>query len=248
MPEKFNQIAADIQKFACKDVTYKDTLSEYVDTTTDSKLQIRMAKKITENGTDTYTDQGSVVEISLTDSSLFSDAGKNVTVNNKSLGTVKYNATNKQVIWNLGANYELEDDIYYYITITNVTPNAAAEKVYKDNKGGYGESKGDANTDASSNGYYGTMGTENDTSSNLAGFPSNNNADHNSSVTYTNTKTGVPATEDYQKPVVQVDVKVIEGGIETGKTAKVNNWDDRTYDINIKRNFYLERNFIYSCR
>ena len=233
LPEKFNQIAADIQKFACKDVTIKDTLSEYVDTTTDSKLQIRMAKKITENGTDTYTDQGSVVEISLTDSSLFSDAGKNVTVNNKSLGTVKYNATNKQVIWNLGANYELEDDIYYYITITNVTPNAAAEKVYKDNKGGYGESKGDANTDASSNGYYGTMGTENDTSSNLAGFPSNNNADHNSSVTYTNTKTGVPATEDYQKPVVQVDVKVIEGGIETGKTAKVNNWDDRTYDITL---------------
>lgn len=77
------------------------------------------------------------------------------------------------------------------------------------------------------------MGTENDTSSNLAGFPSNNNADHNSSVTYTNTKTGVPATEDYQKPVVQVDVKVIEGGIETGKTAKVNNWDDRTYDITL---------------
>lgn len=233
LPEKFNQIAADIQKFACKDVTIKDTLSEYVDTTTDSKLQIRMAKKTTENGTDTYTDQGSVVELSLTDSSLLSDAGKNVTVNNKSLGTVKYNATNKQVIWNLGANYELEDDIYYYITITNVTPNAAAEKAYKDNKGGYGESKGDANTDASSNGYYGTMGTENDTSSNLAGFPSNNNADHNSSVTYTNTKTGDPATEDYQKPVVQVDVKVIEGDIEAGKTAKVNNWDDRTYNITL---------------
>lgn len=233
LPEKFNQIAADIQKFACKDVTIKDTLSEYVDTTTDSKLQIRMAKKTTENGTDTYTDQGSVVEISLTDSSLLNDAGKNVTVNNKSFGTVKYNATNKQVIWNLGANYELEDDIYYYITITNVTPNAAAEKAYKDNKGGYGESKGDANTDASSNGYYGTMGTENDTSSNLAGFPSNNNADHNSSVTYTNTKTGDPATEDYQKPVVQVDVKVIEGDIKTGKTAKVNNWDDRTYNITL---------------
>lgn len=39
--------------------------------------------------------------------------------------------------------------------------------------------------------------------------------------------------QDYQKPVVQVDVKVIEGGIETGKTAKVNNWDDRTYDITL---------------
>lgn len=76
LPEKFSQIAADIQKFACKNVTIKDTLSKYVDTTTDSKLQIRMAKKTIENGTDTYTDQGSVVEIPLTDSSLLSDAGK----------------------------------------------------------------------------------------------------------------------------------------------------------------------------
>ncbi len=231
LPEKFNQIAADIQKFACKDVTIKDTLSEYVDTTTDSKLQIRMAKKTTENGTDTYTDQGSVVELSLTDSSLLSDAGKNVTVNNKSLGTVKYNATNKQVIWNLGANYELEDDIYYYITITDVKPTTSAEEKYKTDKA-YTDT-GDSNTDASADGNYGTMGNANDSSSGKKGFPSNDNTNHNSSVTYTNTKTNESQTEDYQKPVIQVDVELIEGDLQTSKTAKVDNWDDRTYNITL---------------
>lgn len=231
LPEKFSQIAADIQKFACKDVTIKDTLSEYVDTTTDSKLQIRMAKKTTENGTDTYTDQGSVVEISLTDSSLLSDAGKNVTVDNKSLGTVKYNATNKQVIWNLGASYELEDDIYYYITITDVKPTTSAEEKYKTDKA-YTDT-GDSNTDASADGNYGTMGNANDSSSGKKGFPSNDNTNHNSSVTYTNTKTNESQTEDYQKPVIQVDVELIEGDLQTSKTAKVDNWDDRTYNITL---------------
>lgn len=231
LPEKFSQIAADIQKFACKNVTIKDTLSEYVDTTTDSKLQIRMAKKTIENGTDTYTDQGSIVEIPLTDSSLRSDAGKNVTVNNKSLGTVKYNATNKQVIWNLGAKYELEDDIYYYITITDVKPTASAEEKYKTNKA-YTDT-GDSNTDASADGNYGTMGNANDSSSGKKGFPSNDNTNHNSSVTYTNTKTDKSQTEDYQKPVIQVDVELIEGDLQTSKTAKVDNWDDRTYNITL---------------
>lgn len=231
LPEKFSQIAADIQKFACKNVTIKDTLSKYVDTTTDSKLQIRMAKKTIENGTDTYTDQGSVVEIPLTDSSLLSDTGKNVTVNNKSLGTVKYNATNKQVIWNLGASYELEDDIYYYITITDVKPTTSAEEKYKTDKA-Y-TNTGDSNTDASADGNYGTMGNANDSSSGKKGFPSNDNTNHNSSVTYTNTKTNEPQTEDYQKPVIQVDVELIEGDLQTSKTAKVDNWDDRTYNITL---------------
>ena len=42
----FKLIAADIQKFACKNVTVKDTLSRYVDTTESSQLQIKVAKKL----------------------------------------------------------------------------------------------------------------------------------------------------------------------------------------------------------
>lgn len=64
-------------------------------------------------------------------------------------------------------------------------------------------------------------------------FPSNDNTNHNSSVTYTNTKTNEPQTEDYQKPVIQVDVELIEGDLQTSKTAKVDNWDDRTYNITL---------------
>ena len=58
-------------------------------------------------------------------------------------------------------------------------------------------------------------------------------SNHNSSVTYTNTKTNEPQTEDYQKPVIQVDVELIEGDLQTSKTAKVDNWDDRTYNITL---------------
>ena len=227
---KFSEIAADIQKFPCKNVTIKDTLSKYVETTANTKLQLRMVKKTTTNDHDTYEDQGKQ-EILLTDKDLISSNGKAVSINEKSLGTVKYDSDKKQVTWSLGANYELEDDIYYYITITDVKPTTSAEEKYKTNKA-YTDT-GDSNTDASADGNYGTMGNANDSSSEKKGFPSNDNTNHNSSVTYTNTKTNESQTEDYQKPVIQVDVELIEGDLQTSKTAKVDNWDDRTYNITL---------------
>lgn len=227
---KFSEIAADIQKFPCKNVTIKDTLSKYVETTANTKLQLRMAKKTTVNNHDTYEDQGNQ-EILLTDKDLISSNGKAVSINEKSLGTVKYDSGKKQVTWSLGENYELEDDIYYYITITDVKPTASAEEKYKTDKA-YTDT-GDSNTDASADGNYGTMGNANDSSSEKKGFHSNDNTNHNSSVTYTNTKTNKSQTEDYQKPVIQVDVELIEGDLQTSKTAKVDNWDNRTYNITL---------------
>ena len=227
---KFSEIAADIQKFPCKNVTIKDTLSEYVETTANTKLQLRMVKKTTTNDHDTYEDQGKQ-EILLTDKDLIRSNGKAVSINEKSLGTVKYDSGKKQVTWSLGASYELEDDIYYYITITDVKPTTSAEEKYKTDKA-YTDT-GDSNTDASADGNYGTMGNANDSSSEKKGFPSNDNTNHNSSVTYTNTKTNKSQTEDYQKPVIQVDVELIEGDLQTSKTAKVDNWDDRTYNITL---------------
>ena len=229
---KFSEIAADIQKFPCKNVTIKDTLSEYVETTANTKLQLRMVKKTTANDHDTYENQGKQ-EIPLTDEDLISTNGKAVSINEKNLGTVKYDSAKKQVTWSLGENYELKDDIYYYITITDVKPTTSAEEKYKTDKA-Y-TNTGDSNTDASADGNYGTMGNANDSSSGKKGFPSNDNTNHNSSVTYTytNTKTNEPQTEDYQKPVIQVDVELIEGDLQTSKTAKVDNWDDRTYNITL---------------
>lgn len=107
----FKSIAADIQKFACKNVTVKDTLSQYVDTTESSQLKIKVAKKTTVDGQDIYTEEGTVMSIPLTDTNLLSDTGKTVTVGKRTLGTVKYNANAKQFEWNMGADYELEDDI-----------------------------------------------------------------------------------------------------------------------------------------
>ena len=227
---KFSEIAADIQKFPCKNVTIKDTLSEYVETTANTKLQLRMVKKTTANDHDTYENQGKQ-EIPLTDEDLISTNGKAVSINEKNLGTVKYDSAKKQVTWSLGENYELKDDIYYYITITDVKPTTSAEEKYKTDKA-Y-TNTGDSNTDASADGNYGTMGNANDSSSGKKGFPSNDNTNHNSSITYTNTKTNEPQTEDYQKPVIQVDVELIEGDLQTSKTAKVDNWDDRTYNITL---------------
>lgn len=212
----FKSIAADIQKFACKNVTVKDTLSRYVDTTESSQLQIKVAKKTTVDGQDTYTEEGTVMSIPLTDTGLLSDTGKTVTVGTRTLGTVKYNANAKQFEWNMGANYELEDDIYYYITITDIQPNRTAVNTYEGENDKY-NATGDAATDASENGYFAVNGSD---SSNLSGFYSNDSDNYNSSVSYTDTKRDKYIKEDYQKPVVQLDSIPVEKAWENGSPTE----------------------------
>ena len=212
----FKSIAADIQKFACKNVTVKDTLSQYVDTTESSQLQIKVAKKTTVDGQDTYTEEGTVMSILLTDKELLSDTGKTVTVGTRTLGTVKYNANAKQFEWNMGANYELEDDIYYYITITDIQPNRTAVNTYEGENDTY-NATGDAATDASENGYFAVNGSD---SSNQSGFYSNDSDNHNSSVSYTDTKRDKYIKEDYQKPVVQLDSIPVEKAWENGSPTE----------------------------
>ena len=212
----FKSIAADIQKFACKNVTVKDTLSQYVDTTESSQLQIKVAKKTTVDGQDTYTEEGTVMSIPLTDTDLLSDTGKTVTVGTRILGTVKYNANAKQFEWNMGADYELEDDIYYYITITDIQPNRTAVNTYEGANDKY-NATGDAATDASENGYFAVNGSD---SSNLSGFYSNDSDNHNSSVSYIDTKRNKHIEEDYQKPVVQLDSIPVEKAWENGSPTK----------------------------
>ena len=212
----FKSIAADIQKFACKNVTVKDTLSQYVDTTESSQLKIKVAKKTTVDGQDIYTEEGTVMSIPLTNADLLSDKGKTVTVGKRTLGTVKYNANAKQFEWNMGADYELEDDIYYYITITDIQPNRTAVNTYEGANDKY-NATGDAATDASENGYFAVNGSD---SSNLSGFYSNDSDNHNSSVSYTDTKRDKYIEEDYQKPVVQLDSIPVEKAWENGSPTE----------------------------
>ncbi len=198
LPQKFKDIAADILTFVCKNVTITDTLSQYVDTTDNSKIQLKTARR---SGV-VYTQTGDTVEISLTDPELLSGSGKNVTVGGEVLGTLHYNSENRTVTWSLGADYELKQDLYYYLCITNVEPNQTAETTFVENGKNYGNSRGDNNTDAGTDGFYATSGG---TSSGKPGFPSNSMA----TVTYTETKTNKTTTETYAVPVVQIDLTKI---------------------------------------
>lgn len=198
LPQKFKDIAADILTFVCKNVTITDTLSQYVDTTDNSKIQLKTARR----SGDAYAQTGDTVEISLTDPELLSGSGKNVTIGGEALGTLHYNSENRTVIWSLGADYELKQDLYYYLCITNVEPNQTAETTFVENGKNYGNSRGDNNTDAGTDGFYATSGG---TSSGKPGFPSNSVA----TVTYTETKTNKTTTENYAVPAVQIDLTKI---------------------------------------
>ena len=262
LPQKFKDIAEDILTFYCKNVTITDTLSQYVDVTDTSKIELKIAKR-----TDSaYAQQGDTVQINLTDENLLSENGKSVTVNGEVLGTVHYNAQNKQITWSLGEDYQLKKDLYYYLTITNVQPNRTAETSYLNNGGNYGNSIGDANTDASEDGFYRISG---ENSSGKPGFPSNNTA----TVTYTETKTNQTDTQNYADPVVQVDPNKLEKQITFSKvwkdgsnykeTRKDNielkvqyqpetagteeSWQDYTGKYNIGENEYSNENFFMSA-
>ena len=189
-----------------------------------------------------------------------------MTVNGEVLGTVHYNAQNKQITWSLGEDYQLKKDLYYYLTITNVQPNRTAETSYLNNGGNYGNSIGDANTDASEDGFYGISG---ENSSGKPGFPSNNTA----TVTYTETKTNQTDTQNYADPVVQVDPNKLEKQVTFSKVWKDGNnyketrkdiielkvqyqpetagteesWQDYTGKYNIGENEYSNENFFMSA-
>ena len=262
LTQKFKDIAEDILTFYCKNVTITDTLSQYVDVTDTSKIELKIAKRTDS----TYAQQGDTVQIDLTDENLLSENGKSVTVNGEVLGTVHYNAQNKQVTWSLGADYQLKKDLYYYLTITNVQPNKTAETSYLNNGGNYSGNIGDDKTDASEDGFYGISGVN---SSGKPGFPSNSTA----TVTYTETKTNQTDTQNYADPVVQVDSnklekqvtfsKVWKDGSNYKETRKDNielkvqyqtetagaeeSWQDYTGKYNIGENEYSNENFFMSA-
>ena len=126
---------------------------------------------------------------------IWTKTGK-VTLNNKEIATVTYDSLKKEAKLKFNDDYSLEANYYYYLTITNVTPNQRAFNEYKKN-GGYYTTKGDANTDEDTGGY--TSKNEG-TSSGQAGFYSNATA----TVSYKNKKSSDLITENYQKPVIQV--------------------------------------------
>lgn len=244
LTSKFQEIAGETLTAACTNVVITDTLSEYVDVTdgsNGSKLSVKIAEKNADNNT--YTDKYSK-EFTLT-------RGGNVIVDGKTIASVSYSSVTKTAKLTFEPSYKLKKNYYYYLTITNVIPNETAFKAYEDNRFNYGGTTGDDFTDEGGNGYYATKvadeaSAKKITSSILPGFESNEKA----TVSYKSKDSGPTKTEEYAKPVVQVqtipvqkvwsekpaegteilvqlvdqDNKAVEGKIL--KLNKANNWQD----------------------
>lgn len=187
LTEEFTSIAGDILTLACSEVTITDTLSQYVDTTANTKIKVNIARK-TANG---YTNvSGNGREFTLTDGSL---TGGEVYEGSDKIATVSYDKNSKTATLKFENDYTFKKDYYYYLSITNVVPNQTAFDKYQND--GY-TNQGDDYTDASLNGY---SAVGNGTSSKQAGFYSNSQA----TISYKWKDSNV--TENYRKPVVQVE-------------------------------------------
>lgn len=188
LTDKFTSIAGDILTLACSNVTITDTLSQYVDTTANTKIKVNIARKTADGYTD-VSGEGREFELT-TDGSL---AASDVYEGTTKIATVSYDKDSKTATLKFENDYTFKKDYYYYLSITNVVPNQTAFDEYQTN--GY-TNQGDDSTDASSNGY---SAVGKGTSSKQAGFYSNSEA----KISYTWKDNNV--TENYRKPVVQVE-------------------------------------------
>ena len=186
LSDKFKDIASSILTYNFKNVTITDTLSEYVELTDASKLQLKVSK-LTDTG---YSDVGNI-ETSLKENTNL--INQTVTILEKNYGTVSYDSTSKTAQWSLGEDYGLEENTYYYMQITNVIPSQTAYDQYKEN--GRYPNVGDDFTDADLGEYRAKSG---DFSSNKEGFYSNSS----SSVSYK--WKDETSTLPYPNPVIQL--------------------------------------------
>ena len=203
LTDKFQQIAGQTLTAACSNVVITDQLSKYVDVTNSSKLYVKIAKRET-NGT--YSNQYSQ-DFTLED---VTGNGAEVTVDSDAIATVSYDAKTKTAKLDFTDIYKLKADYYYYLTITNVIPNETAFSEYAKNNYSYGTTVGDASTDEGTDGYFATddanrATTGEITSSLQPGFFSNAKA----TVSYKKKDSGSTITENYAKPVVQVQIQTI---------------------------------------
>ena len=194
LTSKFQEIAGETLRAACTDVVITDQLSDYVDVTKNSKLKVKVAVREA-NGTynDKYSHDFTLAE------------GGDVIVDGKTIATVRYADSTKTATLDFVNSYELEDNYYYYLSITNVIPNETAFKVYKDNNYSYGTTVGDDKTDEGGDGYYATNNsndatTKTITSSGQPGFASNATA----TISYKSKASSDAKPENYANPVVQV--------------------------------------------
>ncbi|MGI5955565.1 MAG: DUF7604 domain-containing protein [Coprococcus sp.] len=217
LTSKFQEIAGQTLTAACSNVVITDQLSKYVDVTNKSKLRVKVAER---NTAGNYSDKYShdfALDVTGNDAK--------VTVDGETIATVSYNATTKTAKLDFTDSYKLKADYYYYLTITNVIPNETAFNQYAENNYSYGTTVGDDSTDEGTDGYFATNDanqatTGKITSSVQPGFFSNAKA----TVSYKNKESGSTITEEYAKPVVQVQtipVKKVWSGAAPDDGTKI---------------------------
>lgn len=217
LTNKFQQIAGQTLTAACSNVIITDQLSDYVDVTNNSQLRVKVEER---NAAGDYSNKYSHdFELNVT-----GDNAK-VTVDGETIATVSYDAKNKTATLDFTDSYKLKADYYYYLTITNVIPNETAFSEYAENNYSYGTTVGDASTDEGTDGYFATddanrATTGEITSSLQPGFFSNAKA----TVSYKKKDSGSTITENYAKPVVQVQtipVKKVWSGVAPDDGTKI---------------------------
>lgn len=217
LTDKFQQIAGQTLTAACSNVVITDQLSKYVDVTDNSKLRVKVAER---NTAGNYSDKYShdfALDVTGNDAK--------VTVDGETIATVSYNAATKTATLDFTDSYKLKADYYYYLTITNVIPNETAFREYAKNNYSYGTTVGDVSTDEGTGGYFATDNantatTRVITSSGKPGFVSNAKA----TVSYKKKDSGSTITENYAKPVVQVQtipVKKVWSGAAPDDGTKI---------------------------
>lgn len=193
---KFSAIAGDIINIACSNVVITDRLSEYVDVTANSKLKVKVAVKAGGSYRDKYEREFGLSTVG------------DVMLDGKKIATVSYDQGNKIASLTFVPSYELEEDYYYYLSITNVIPNNTAFEAYEESK--YGNVTGDPATDEGNGGY---AAANRGTSSGQPGFRSNDAA----TVRYVYKEQS--KTESYAHPVVQVETIQVEKKWSGGEPA-----------------------------
>ena len=189
----FNSIAGSVTNLKCTNVTVDDTFSEYAKATPDANLVITVKNG---SGDKVVTGTGSVVMPKTTVNNSDDNAGRTLTASFNRDGDGKITG----LTLNFPADYQLEEDYVYSVT-TKIEPTRKAYEDYVTNNNGYGEVRGDADTDAPNN----------DTSSGHPGFRCNKEARVN--YTYNNHD----ESSLYPHPVIQVPTKNV--------TAE-KQWDD----------------------
>ena len=201
--EYFKGIVHQITTVDCKNVVITDTLSDYAELADGAKFSVAIHNGAGENVEVTggpYSAEDAATGVKFT----FTDGSDNTQTQTL---TLTYNAQAKRFTLAFPEDYALEAGWTYTVT-TQIQPTEKAFTEFAESS--YGNIVGDANTD-DPDGYYGTPEGK-WTSSNKSGFYANTEA------TLKYVSADQSQTDEYPKPVIQVNTLTVTGRLKVTKT------------------------------